>query len=233
MIAIGAGRRPIVLGTAVGLCAAALLGALSSLVGAARAQGRAVPTVVSVTMTDSKLKLAPGKVLVGSVVFRVVNKGKLGRDFRIAGKRTPRILAGRSTTLKVEFAKGGTYPYVSVGRRAARLSGMLRIVEPCTNPVASTVSVQVLEGPAKLSLTSVPCGTVTFVVTNVGRVAHSFWIANPDVSTTAAGGQGPTVRPGQTTTMTVQFTTKGTAVHYCNESEHDELYDESGNLSVV
>lgn len=202
--------------------------------GPVRGQARAGTTTVVVTMTAFKLELAPPTVPVGSVVFKVVNRGKIRRDFKIGGKKTPRIATGKSATLKVEFAKKGTYSYFSAGPdRAARLSGVLVVGEPCTHPAASTVSAKLTGAPIGLSQATVPCGTVTFVVTNVGRVVHSFHITVPDSTVDAPGGQGPPLNPGQTVRLTVHFTVKGIAIYYCGEPEHDELYDESGYLSVI
>src|SRR5207237_8456552 len=112
----------------------------------------AEPTTLVVTLTDTQLRVAQAPVRAGLVTFKVTNKSKTARDFRIGGKRTPRIAAGKSATLKVNVTKTGLVVYSSGG-----LSGVLTFVDPCTKPATSTVSVQMAEAPIKLSQTSVPC----------------------------------------------------------------------------
>lgn len=66
---------------------------------------------ITVTATDFHFKLskasspAPGKV-----TFVLVNKGKIGHDFAIAGKKTAVIGHGKSAKLTVTLKKG-RYPY--------------------------------------------------------------------------------------------------------------------------
>jgi uncharacterized cupredoxin-like copper-binding protein len=214
---------------AAAACAAALVAAASSLGTAlARAQADAGSTTIAVTMTDAKVKLAATRAPLGSVIFKIVNKGKIPRDFKISGKRTPKIASGKSATLNVEFTLTGTYSYYSVGQgHAGNLSGVFAVVDPCTKPAVSTVSVQLMEAPITLSQTTVPCGTVTFVVTNVGTIVHSF-----NVTADGREGLGPRLNPGQTVSMTVHFSVKGSALYYCAEPEHGELYGMVGYLTV-
>jgi plastocyanin len=73
--------------------------------------GAAKTQSVTVTMTEFKFVLKPRTVRRGAVVFTVVNRGKVAHDFRIAGKRTPHVRAGRRATLRVTFTKAGRYPY--------------------------------------------------------------------------------------------------------------------------
>ena len=85
-----------------------------------------------------------------------------------------------------------------------------------------------------LSRSTVPCGAVTFVVTNVGTIVHTFWIFAPDNNSVAPrGGHGPRIKPGQTVRMTVNFTTTGRAFYECGEMEHGEIYGETGYLVLV
>jgi uncharacterized cupredoxin-like copper-binding protein len=69
------------------------------------------PQKVTVTMTEFKFVLKPKTVKKGVVVFTVVNKGKVAHDFKIAGKRTPNVKAGKKATLRVTFKRPGRYPY--------------------------------------------------------------------------------------------------------------------------
>lgn len=83
----------------------------AALVLAAPTAASAATSKVTVTATDFHFKLsklsasAPGKV-----TFVLVNKGKIGHDFAIAGKKTAVIGAGKSAKLTVTLKKG-RYPY--------------------------------------------------------------------------------------------------------------------------
>jgi uncharacterized cupredoxin-like copper-binding protein len=218
------------------MCAVGLLGTLTSLGTApALAQTRAASSTVTVTITSSSILLAPMQVPAGTVVFKIANKGKIPRNFKIAGKSTPTIAVGKSATLRVALPKSGTYLYLSFGKgHTAGRSGVLTVVDTCTNPASASVTVQMQEAPMKLSRQTVPCGTVTFVITNAGTIIHTFQIDVPNsTGVVAPGGQGPRLDPGQTASITVRFTTKGSAFYRCSETEHDEQYGETGSLTVV
>src|SRR5207237_2656992 len=113
--------------------------------------------------------------------------------FKVAGRQTPAIAPGKSATLKVTVTTGRSYPYYSAAKgRAGRLAGALVVVPPpCTNPQKTTVTVQMTEAPMKVSQTTIPCGTVTLVVTNVGTIVHTFTVLVPEGQTAAPGGLGP------------------------------------------
>jgi uncharacterized cupredoxin-like copper-binding protein len=204
-----------------GLCAAALVTAAVAL-----GQPRSAPTTLAVTITDTQLRVVQKPVRIGLVTFKVANKSKTARDFRIAGKKTPKIAPGKAATLRVTFTKTGLVVYSSTGSGRALLSGVFTFVDPCTTPVASTVSLQMREGTIQLSRPSVPCGSVTFAVTNAGTIVHTFQIS-------AANGRGQQLQPGQTANLTVQLTKKGRVFYSCAEPEHDEMYGETGWINVV
>ena len=67
---------------------------------------------VAVTMTEFKFVLRPRTVRKGTVVFTVTNRGSVAHDFRIAGKKTPRVAPGKRTTLRVTFRRKGRFPYL-------------------------------------------------------------------------------------------------------------------------
>ena len=46
------------------------------------------------------------------MVFAVRNNGAIAHNFKIAGKKTPVIAAGKSGTLRVAFKKAGRYPFL-------------------------------------------------------------------------------------------------------------------------
>ena len=84
-------------------------------------------TTVAVKMTDLKFALSKRSVAKGVVTFRVTNAGRLPHDFKIAGKKTPILAAGKSATLKVTFKKAGRYPYICAvpGHASAGMKGVL------------------------------------------------------------------------------------------------------------
>jgi plastocyanin len=106
--------------------------ALASLVGSASALAAPAHTsaaTVTVSMTEFKFALSKKTVARGAVTFKVTNKGTTAHNFKIAGKRTPVIGAGRSATLKVVFAKPGKYPYLCTlpSHALAGMKGVLTV----------------------------------------------------------------------------------------------------------
>jgi uncharacterized cupredoxin-like copper-binding protein len=77
----------------------------------ARPAVRTATTTVKVTAKEYKFVLSRKSAPHGVVVFKVVNKGVLAHDFKIAGKKTPLLKHGKSATLRVTLKKG-TYPYI-------------------------------------------------------------------------------------------------------------------------
>lgn len=77
-----------------------------------RANQAATPQKVTVNMTEFKFALVPKTAKKGAVAFTVVNKGTIDHDFKIAGKKTAKLAAGKRSTLRVTFAKAGRYPYL-------------------------------------------------------------------------------------------------------------------------
>jgi molybdate transport system substrate-binding protein len=84
---------------------------------------------VGVTVTDSAFRLTTHSATVGKVTFRVTNRGHAPHSFRIAGKSTPVLAAGRKATLVVSFAKAGSFAYASTvkGDAAKGLKGVLTL----------------------------------------------------------------------------------------------------------
>jgi uncharacterized cupredoxin-like copper-binding protein len=100
----------------VGVVAPSALGARTQTTG----------TTVTVTATEFHFKLSKPRVPHGSVTFTVVNKGKLGHDFKIGGKKTPVIRPGKSAKLTVTLKKGViTYLCTVPGHAAAGMKGKL------------------------------------------------------------------------------------------------------------
>ena len=104
---------------------AALVLAVSAF--AASSKQAVTPPKITVSATEFKFALLPKTAKKGTVVFTVVNKGKTAHDFKIAGKKTPQVSAGKRTTLRVTFKKAGRYPYLCTvpGHALAGMKGVL------------------------------------------------------------------------------------------------------------
>jgi plastocyanin len=85
-------------------------------------------TTVTVTMREFKFVLSKRTVPHGTVTFRLVNKGALPHDFKIAGKKSKLIAGKRSGLFKVVLSKGSK-PYICTvpGHAAAGMKGTLRV----------------------------------------------------------------------------------------------------------
>jgi uncharacterized cupredoxin-like copper-binding protein len=109
----------------------ALAVALAALVAAAPVAARSsssAATTVTVTMKEFKFTLSKKTVPHGKVTFKVVNKGQLGHDFAISGKKTKVIGKGKSTTLTVTLKAGKiAYKCTVSGHAAAGMKGKLTV----------------------------------------------------------------------------------------------------------
>jgi uncharacterized cupredoxin-like copper-binding protein len=177
---------------------------------------------VKVVATEFKFALSKRSVPAGStVIFTVVNMGKISHDFEIGGKKTPTLNPSQSATLKVKFSKKGRYAYLctvlghaKLGMKGSFAVGVTSITTttstqttttgtttttPTTTTVvtgpATTITVGMFEYRFDLSQTTVPSGQVTFVITNKGSEVHNF-----DISGVKSGAL---LSPGQTETWTV------------------------------
>ena len=106
--------------------AATALVVLGSLLLAPAATPASTATTITVAAKDTlKFTLSKSSAPAGKVTFKVTNKGKLGHDFKIAGKKTPILAAGKSATLTVTLKKGKKYPYLCTvpGHAAAGMKG--------------------------------------------------------------------------------------------------------------
>ena len=204
------------------------------------AKAPAVTTKVTVAASEFKFKLSKTKVPVGTVIFTVVNRGKISHDFKIAGKKTKSLLPGQKATLKIKFGKKGRFAYICSlpGHAGAGMKGTLGVgVTPpkppststststTTSTVTSTTSTTTttVTGPATtinvgmfeyrfdLSQPTVPSGQVTFVITNRGAEVHNFSINGVKA--------GAIISPGQTETWTVGLA-PGTYTYVCDVPFH-------------
>src|SRR5512144_416079 len=122
------GRREMrrVLGV-IGICA---LAAAALVAGVAAGTGNAtVPTTkaatiptITVTATDFKFKLSKASIpAVGKVKFKVVNKGKIGHDFKINNVKTKLLSPGKTQTITVNFKAKKRYAYLCTVTGHAKL----------------------------------------------------------------------------------------------------------------
>ncbi len=169
--------------------------------------------VVSIRLGASSVIVLPSKVPVGRVVFNVSNRAANARRLTVGQTRTRLIQPRHSATLQVDLRSRGPYTVVETGpKNTPRITGVVRVFEPCTRPSATTVGVNVDHGRTGITLSraTIPCGTVTFVVTNIGTAVDSlqFFADYPQ-----KGGATPELQPGQSARVTVQFPEKGIAYY--------------------
>ncbi len=86
-------------------------------------------STVTVTAKEFKFALSARSVKAGAVTFRIVNKGKLPHDFKIAGKKSRLIRPGGNAFMKVTFRKKGKYRYICTvpGHAGAGMRGVFTI----------------------------------------------------------------------------------------------------------
>jgi plastocyanin len=92
------------------------------------APGPGTTTRVTVVMREFRFSLSRTTVPHGRVTFTVVNRGRVGHDFAIAGRRTKVIGPRKTTTLTVTL-KAGRFPYRCTvpGHAAAGMRGTLTV----------------------------------------------------------------------------------------------------------
>ena len=117
--------KRIILLLVVGAIGAAIFLAVSPFAGAR--PSAATATTVKVTAKEYKFTLSRKSAPHGKVIFKLVNKGALKHDFKIAGKKTPLIAPGKSATLRVTLTKGPhKYICTVIGHAAAGMKGTFR-----------------------------------------------------------------------------------------------------------
>jgi len=105
--------------------------ALAALVAAAPIAARpfaSTATTVTVTMKEFKFTLSKTRVPHGKVTFKLVNKGKILHDFKIAGKKSKLLGPGKSGSLVVTL-KAGKLAYICTvaGHVKLGMKGTLRV----------------------------------------------------------------------------------------------------------
>jgi len=116
-------------------------------------------------------------------------------------------LAARVTLAAAFLAVVGVVAGPAIGARA--------------HATGTSVSVVSTEFKFKLSKTSVPAGSVTFTLTNHGKIPHDFKIG---------GKKTPLVKPGKSAKITVTLK-KGKAAYLCTVPGHAAL-GMKGTLTV-
>ena len=83
-------------------------------------------TVTAAKPSEFKFTLSKKTVKKGIVVFKVVNKGMIAHDFKIAGKKTKSLAKGKTQTLRITFKKAGKYAYLCTlpGHAPAGMKGV-------------------------------------------------------------------------------------------------------------
>ena len=222
-------RRVIGVLALAALGVAGFSGALFATSGQATTSARPAPNAseatsrVTVTMSEFRFRLSKRTVPTGTVIFTVVNRGRITHDFRIAGKKTRVLQPGQRATLRVKISRRGRYGYVCtlLGHARAGMKGILGVGTTAPRPTstststttttttttttstttttvpgpATTVQVGMFEYRFDLVPPSFPAGTVTFVITNRGQEVHNFAITGVRA--------GAIIGPGQTETWTV------------------------------
>jgi uncharacterized cupredoxin-like copper-binding protein len=247
-------RRGLTIFVLAALAAAGLAAGLFASGSAATTTAKKPKLVTSkVTVIASEFKFAFSKrtVPAGTVIFTVVNKGKIAHNFFIAGKVTPMLLPGKSAKLTVKLKKKGHYAYLCtvVGHAAAGMRGTFSVgVKAVTPPkvtttatttttqptttttptgtvgtASTTVHVSMFEYGFTLDKSSVPSGQVTFVISNDGKEVHNF-----DVESIKAGAY---LNPGQSETWTVALAPR-TYAYECDVAFHAQQ-GMIGNLTVT
>jgi uncharacterized cupredoxin-like copper-binding protein len=109
---------------ALGVALAALVAAAPVAAG----PSASTATTVTVTMKEFKFVLSKTKVPHGKVTFKLVNKGSVKHDFKIAGKKSKMIAPKKTGTLIVTLKKGKlAYICTVPGHAAAGMKGKLTV----------------------------------------------------------------------------------------------------------
>src|SRR6478672_8913518 len=120
----------------VGLFVLGALAAVGVVAGVLAPGGSATPAkanaTVKITVKASEFKFGMSRRSVPAgttVIFTVLNKGKITHDFKINGKKTPKLAPGKKATLKVLFKKKGKVAYLCtlVGHAGAGMKGVFGV----------------------------------------------------------------------------------------------------------
>ena len=191
-------------------------GALAPDAGAGTQRSAATPTRIAVKASEFKFALSKLSVPIGTtVIFTVVNKGKISHDFKIAGKKTPTLAPGKSATVTITFKVKGRFAYVCTlpGHSAAGMKGTFAIgVAPVTTtPVPTTTAPASTTTPTPVStapetLKGDPIAGKAVFLANGCAACHTLAAAN------ATGTVGPSLDARKPTQGTVSATIQSGAI---------------------
>ena len=95
---------------------------------AGRSSGQTTSAAAPKSLSGETPTLSKLSVSKGAATFTLTNKGKLPHNFRIAGKATPVLKAGKKATLKVTLKAGKAAFLCTVpGHAAAGMKGTLTV----------------------------------------------------------------------------------------------------------
>jgi uncharacterized cupredoxin-like copper-binding protein len=205
-------RRALAFAAVTSLATAALAaGIFVASSGAAKQRPSSAVTKVTVTATEFHFRLSRTSIAgPGKVAFRVVNKGKIGHDFKIAGKKTTLLAPGKSQTIVVAFRKAGRYRYLCTVPGHAKLGMKGTFVVRSKGAAVTHVKVVASEFRFTLSRRSLPApGRVV----NRGKIDHDFKIA---------GHKTRLLAPGKSQKLTVSLRA-GSYRYLCTVPGHARL----------
>lgn len=137
-----------------------------------------VTTAVTVHMGEYYFKLDKDTVPVGTVVFTVINDGDVDHDFAIAGKTTPPIPKGATTTLTVDFTQPKDYPYLcNVGEHAIYgMQGFLHVTgSAATTSNATTTNATTTAPPPPTTNVGVSAAEFKFTLTGTTKTVKKIY----------------------------------------------------------
>jgi hypothetical protein len=213
-------------------------GAVASiLVGLATLAGGNHPGTAHVTATSERLVVSPAAIPLGQTVFVLENRSRRQQTFSV-GRLRRSVPAGHEVRVRTRLGSRGPLTIVSrSGGRPTRRTAVLIVYAPCTRPHETTVQVRLDHDRSGITLsrTSIPCGSVVFVVTNAGTMVDSFQVSFDGYPRAAAST--PELQPGQRARVAVVFHATGTAyyqsgVYPPGEPEFGGTDEDGGRVTV-
>ena len=119
---------------------------------------------INVSVTDQRVALSRSTIEIGTVSFEVHNKTKTAYRFSIAGKSTPKVAPGATTTLILGLVNAERYSYelTPASQGAKTLKGTLTVT-------AAKTSTTTVSTPG----TTTPATTTTPVTTSPGTTTQT------------------------------------------------------------
>jgi glucose/arabinose dehydrogenase len=122
---------------------------------------KAPVTVVRVVARDYSYSLSRRSVPAGRVRFVIVNRGAVGHDFAVAGRKSAVLRPGRSAVLEVVLPRAGSYPYrcTVAGHAALGMKGVLTVGRAAptatAKPTTTTAPATTTSGLTAVKLTKI------------------------------------------------------------------------------